>query len=128
MTDLRPSSSGPNAPQSKIDLSPSLGLRLGQDGSILDVVPGKAAFKVGIGPGMKVLAINSRRWSSEVLEEELAAARKPGESLELLIENGDILRTYKVDYHDGARHARLERIADKPDLLTQILKPQTSAD
>jgi predicted metalloprotease with PDZ domain len=109
----------------QIDLSPSLGLRLGQDGSILDVVPGKAAFKAGIGPGMKVLAINTRRWSSEVLEEELAAAKKPGESLEILIENGDILRPYKVDYHDGTRHARLERVADKPDLLSQILTSQT---
>jgi predicted metalloprotease with PDZ domain len=111
----------------QIDLSASVGLRLRQDGSINDVVPGKPAYRAGLGPGMKVLAVNMRRFGPEVLQEELAASKKPGQALELLVENGDIFRTYKVEYHGGARHPRLERVPDQPDLLSKILAPLTPA-
>jgi predicted metalloprotease with PDZ domain len=107
----------------RIDLSPSIGLRLAQDGTIDDVVPGKAAFQAGLGPGMKLLAINTRRFSPEVLQEALAASKKPDQKLELLVENGDIFRTFTLDYHDGSRHPRLERVQTQPDLLSKILAP-----
>jgi hypothetical protein len=42
-----------------------------------------------------------------------------------LLEDGDFYRTFKLDYHGGARHARLERLKDQPDLLTKILSPVT---
>jgi predicted metalloprotease with PDZ domain len=112
----------------EIDLSPSLGLRIRQDGGITDVVPGTAAYKAGLGPGMKVLAINTRRFSPEVLKEALAAAKRPGATLEVLVENGDDFTTFKLDYHDGARHPRLEHVADQPDLLSKILAPQLGHD
>jgi predicted metalloprotease with PDZ domain len=110
----------------QIDLSASLGLQLAQDGGIADVIPGKPADKAGLGPGMKVLAVNTRRFSPEVLQDALAAGKKPGTRMELLVENGDIFRTYVLDYHGGARHPRLERIPGRPDLLSQILTPLTS--
>ncbi|HLN29705.1 MAG TPA: hypothetical protein VK395_18310 [Gemmataceae bacterium] len=110
----------------QIDLSPSMGLRLGKDGDIMDVIPGKAAYKAGLGPGMKVLAINTRRFSPEVLQEALVASKKPGQALELLVENGDIFRTYQIDYHGGARHPRLERVKGQADLLSKILASVTS--
>jgi predicted metalloprotease with PDZ domain len=107
----------------QIDLSSSLGLRLSQEGVIADVVPGTPAYKAELGPGMKVLAINMRRFSPEVLHDALAASKKPDSTLEILVENGDIFRTYKVEYHDGARHPRLERLQGQPDLLSKILAP-----
>jgi predicted metalloprotease with PDZ domain len=110
----------------QIDLSPSLGLRLGQDGIIVDVLPGKPAYRAGLGPGMKVVAINTRRFGPEVLQEALSASKKPGQALELLVENGDSFRTYALDYHGGARHARLERVPEEPDRLSKILAPRTS--
>jgi predicted metalloprotease with PDZ domain len=110
----------------QIDLSPSIGLRLGQDGNIGDVVPGKAAYKAGLGPGMKVLAVNTRRFTPEVLQDALTAGKRPGQAIELLVENGDIFRTYTLDYHDGARHPRLERVRDQPDLLSPILASLTA--
>jgi predicted metalloprotease with PDZ domain len=107
----------------EIDLSPSIGLRLSPEGAVADVVPGKAAYKAGLGPGMKVLAVNSRRFGPEVVREALAACKKPGATLELLVENGDIFHTYTLDYHGGARHPRLERLRDQPDLLSKVLAP-----
>ncbi|MGH9675934.1 MAG: hypothetical protein ACRD36_02430, partial [Candidatus Acidiferrum sp.] len=110
----------------RIDLSASIGLLLTNEGAIGDVVRGTAAYKAGLGPGMKVVAINGRRFSPEILQEALAAAKKPDASLELLVENGDIFRTFTVEYHDGARHPRLERLPDQPDLLSKILAPRTA--
>ena len=46
-------------------LSSSIGLSLGQDGEISDVVLGTPAYKAGIGPGMKLVAVNARRFSPE---------------------------------------------------------------
>src|SRR2546426_8710581 len=40
------------------------------DGAILDVIPGTPAALVGIGPGMRLLAINGRKWSPDVRSEE----------------------------------------------------------
>jgi predicted metalloprotease with PDZ domain len=110
----------------QIDLSPSIGLRLAPDGVIGDVVRGKAAYKANLGPGMKILAINGRRFSPELLQEAVAGSKKPEATLEFLVENGDIFRTFTLDYHDGARHPRLERLAEHPDYLTAILAPRTA--
>ena len=110
----------------QIDLSSSIGINLTPEGVISDVVHGKAGYKAHLGPGMKVLAINGRRFSSELLQEAVSGSKKPEAELEFLVENGDIFRTFKLDYHDGARHPRLERLADKPDFLSKILASRTA--
>jgi predicted metalloprotease with PDZ domain len=109
-----------------IDLSPSIGLTLSPEGVIGDVTRGKAAFKAGLGPTMKLLAINERRFSPELLNEAIANSKKSDAPIELLVENGDIFRTFKLDYHDGARHPRLERLADQKDVLSEILAPRSA--
>jgi predicted metalloprotease with PDZ domain len=110
-----------------LDLSSSLGLLLSPEGTVIDVIPGKAADRAGVGPGMKILAVNSRRWTADRLNLAVAASKKPNSTLELLLEKDDLIRTYRLDYHDGPRHARLERVAKRPDLLAEILKPQAAA-
>jgi predicted metalloprotease with PDZ domain len=104
------------------DLSFSIGLLVGEDGSIIDVVPGTVAALAGIGPGMKVTAVNGRRYALPILREAVRAAKSIAEPIELLIENGELGKTYKLDYHDGERFPHLERDASKPDLLEQIVK------
>jgi predicted metalloprotease with PDZ domain len=108
-----------------IDLSTSLGLVLGQEGNIMDVVLGTPAYKGGIGPGMKVVAINGRKFSPKVLDEALVATKKPNNPVEVLVEDGDFYRTYKLDYQGGPRHPHLERIKGQPDYLDQIFTPVT---
>ncbi len=110
-----------------IDLRSSIGLVLGPDGAVKDVIAGKAADRAGIGPGMKLLAVNGRRWSSERLQTAIAQTRDRGK-LELLLENGDFFRTFALDYHDGARYPRLQRTSgETPDLISEILKPLAEA-
>src|SRR5262249_40934590 len=109
----------------RIDLSSSVGLRLSSEGAVLDVIRGKAADRAGVGPGMKLVAVNGGRFAAERLTEAMAAT-KGGGTLELLMENGDFFRTHVLNYHDGARYARLEQIADKPDLLGRILEARAT--
>jgi predicted metalloprotease with PDZ domain len=100
----------------------SLGLALSSDGSIGDTVEGMPAAKAGIGPGMKLVAVNGRRFSPDVLREALKAAKNGSAPIELLVENTDYYKTYKIDYHGGEKYPHLVRDDSKPDLLTEILK------
>jgi predicted metalloprotease with PDZ domain len=105
----------------------SLGFWVSQEsGSFGDVIVGSPAFKAGIGPGMKLIAVNGRKWSSAGLNAALVASRNSKQPIELTIENAHRFKTYSVDYHDGPRHPHLERVATKPDLLGEILKPRSS--
>lgn len=100
----------------------TIGLRLREDGSIIDTVEGMMAAKAGIGPGMKVIAVNGRRFSADVLHDAIKAAKGGSDPIELLVENTDYYRTFKLDYHEGEKYPRLVRDESKPDLLSEILK------
>jgi predicted metalloprotease with PDZ domain len=89
---------------------------------VIDVVPGSPAAQAGIAPGMKLLAVNGRRWTPDDLRAAIQQAKNGGAPIELLIENEDFFRTYSVDYHGGERYPHLERISGKPDLLGEIAK------
>lgn len=43
-------------------------------------------------------------------------------ALELLVENTDYFKTYKLDYHEGEKFPHLVRDESKPDLLSDIIK------
>jgi predicted metalloprotease with PDZ domain len=100
----------------------SLGLELGADGNIADTIEGMPAALAGIGPGMKLVAVNGRRFSPEVLKDALKAAKDGTAPIELLVENTDYYKTYKIDYHGGEKYPHLVRDESKPDLLSDILK------
>ena len=100
----------------------SIGLEMREDGAITDTIEGMAAAKSGIGPGMKLIAVNGRKYSPEVLRDALKAGNGGSAPLELLVENTEYYRTYKLDYHGGERYPHLVRDESKPDLLTEIYK------
>ena len=100
------------------DLTSSLGLRIGSEGSILDAIPDSPAAKAGIGPGMKIVAVNGRRFTPELLLTAIATAGK----LELLLENGDFFTTKSIPYSGGPRYPKLERSLAEPDSIGAIIK------
>lgn len=107
-----------------IDLTYSLGMTLkngdrpDEKGTVRDVWMGLPASNAGIGPGMKLIAVNGRRWTRDVLEKAL---REKG-PLELLVQNNDDFRTYTVDYRGGVRYPHLERVDGKADTLGEVVK------
>ena len=95
---------------------------LNEDGTISDITEGLPAAKAGIGPGMKLVAVNGRRFSPEILRDAVKATKNGNAPLDLLVENTDYYKTYKIDYHGGEKYPHLVRDDSKPDLLSKILK------
>jgi predicted metalloprotease with PDZ domain len=103
-----------------LDLSASLGLLVGRKKArIEDVIPGSAADRAGIAPGTRILAVNGRTYSREVLTDAVAATRS-GRSLELLVESAGFVRSHVLEYREGARFPVLVRDEARPDLLSEI--------
>jgi predicted metalloprotease with PDZ domain len=105
-----------------IDVAYSIGIDLREDGTITDTIEGMPAALAGIGPGMKLIAVNGRHYSPEVLRDALRAGKSSTAPLELLVENTDYFKTYALDYHGGERYPHLVRDESKPDLLSEIYK------
>jgi predicted metalloprotease with PDZ domain len=105
-----------------INASYSIGLELREDGTIVDTIEGGPAAKVGIGPGMKVIAVNGRRFNDDVFRDALHAAKTASEPIELIVENTEYFNTYKIDYHGGERYPHLVRDESKPDMLSDIIR------
>jgi predicted metalloprotease with PDZ domain len=101
----------------------SIGLWLKEDGVVTDTVEGLPAARAGIGPGMTLVAVNGRKFSKAVLGDALREAKNSPAALELMVENTEYYKTYKIDYHDGEKFPHLVRDESKPDLLSDIIKP-----
>jgi predicted metalloprotease with PDZ domain len=100
----------------------TVGLRLRDDGAVIDTIEGMMAAKAGIGPGMKIVAVNGHRFSADALHDAIKAAKSGSDPIELLVENTDYFKTFKLDYHEGEKYPRLVRDETKPDLMAEILK------
>ncbi|HET6724938.1 MAG TPA: M61 family peptidase [Gammaproteobacteria bacterium] len=99
-----------------------IGFTLNDKGDIRDVLWDGPAFKAGLGPGMKINAVNGVKFSPDVLIRAITDAKDSKEPIQLIVDNQGYIKTYEVDYHDGLRFAHLERVEGKPDLLSQIFE------
>lgn len=98
------------------NLAYSLGMNLREDGTVIDTWLGQPAANAGIGPGMKVTAVNGRRYTREVMEKALRAKG----AMELLVENNNEFRTHNVEYRGGIRYPHLVRDENRPDTLSAV--------
>ncbi len=106
----------------EINASFSIGLIVKDDGEIEDTIEGMDAARAGVGPEMKIVAVNGRRFSFQVFRDALFAGKTSSQPLQLLIENTDYFRTFNLDYHSGEKYPNLVRDESKPDVLTDILR------
>jgi predicted metalloprotease with PDZ domain len=102
----------------------SLGLRT-NDQTIEDVLVDSPAYKAGLGPGMKIVAVNGRQASDELLRQAIRDAKDNGPPVELIIENTGYFKVVKIDYHGGEKYPHLVREANARATLDDILKPMT---
>jgi predicted metalloprotease with PDZ domain len=105
------------------DLTYSVGFTLSHDANLTSVLWEGPAFKAGLKVGDKLVAVNGIAYDGDKLKEAITEAKGDKAPIELLVKDGDHYRTVQVDYHDGLRYPRLQRIAGKPDLLSDIYKP-----
>ncbi|WP_313535296.1 peptidase M61 [Sphingomonas sp.] len=107
------------------DLSYSIGLTVRANGLVRAVVWGAPAFRAGLRPGVRILAINGAAFGSEtILAAVRASARHP---LALTVEQDGGRSDRPIPYAGPLRYPRLERIADQPDTLGALLAPRRIA-
>jgi predicted metalloprotease with PDZ domain len=106
--------------QKRTEAGYSIGLRIKDDGSVIDAIPGSPAFTAGVAPGMKILSVSGRKWSPDALRGVLAASAANTTPIAMSIENTSVTKDVAIDYHGGLREPHLERTTN-PDVLGQIL-------
>lgn len=109
----------------RVDVWYSVGLRLNPDGTITDVLWNGPADKAKIAPGEKIIAVNGRVFSPEVLHENIREAKGKSEPIHLILQADSYISTAEIDYHDGERWPVLQRVDGTEDYLDEITKPLT---
>jgi predicted metalloprotease with PDZ domain len=102
----------------------SIGFTVDKNDTIVDAVEDRAAARAGVGPGMKLLAVNGRKYKVEVLDAAIAEAQVSHKPIELIVQSDDFLRTVSVPYYDGPRWPHLIPLSGRPDVMSQVLKPR----
>jgi predicted metalloprotease with PDZ domain len=105
----------------ELNLTYSLGMSLSKDGAVTGVMWGGPAFKAGLASGVRLVAVNSLAYKADSLKAAITQAAVDKKPLQLLLRRGDEYVTISMNYTDGLRYPKLERIEAKPDLLTSIL-------
>ena len=105
----------------------SLGLSARESGEVVDVHVGSPAFRAGLAPAVKIIAVNGREFSGSRIRHAVADAVKDSHAITLIVKDGEYYKTLAIDYHEGEKYPHLERDASKPDLLNEIIKAHADA-
>ena len=104
----------------------SIGLKVGADGAVTDAIVGSPAFEAGVSSGMKVIGVNGRVYSHDLLVDAIKAAKDTSQPVTLLVVADDYFRTCVINYHGGDKFPHLVRVADKPDYLDALIKSRVA--
>src|SRR5262245_45657380 len=102
----------------------SLGIHVTADGTVDDTAPGAPAYRAGISNGMKIVTVNSRRFSVDLLSRAIADSKNARTPMEFIVDNERYFVVTKIDYHGGLQYPHFERIGGTEDLLTTIAQPR----
>ncbi len=100
----------------------SIGLQVGADGMVGDSVVGSPAFEAGVSSGMKVVGVNGRVFTADLLGAAIKDAKQNSTPITLLVVVDEFYRTCTINYHDGPRYPHLAREEGKPDYLDELIK------
>jgi predicted metalloprotease with PDZ domain len=115
-----------------VDAYFSLGLLIKDDGTIGEVRFFSPAFEAKLSPGEKIVTINGRAFSPATLQQALTerksgyASSDAAEPIYMTVRIGSAEREVSVIYHGGERFPLLERNANTPDVLSDLLAPVTN--
>jgi predicted metalloprotease with PDZ domain len=106
-----------------IDTTSSIGIRAKEAGDLQDVIPGSPAYEAGLVPGMKLVAVNNRRFNFDILRDALLATSSAPATLTLLVETNEVFSQHTLQYGKGLQEPHLERDDSRPDLLEKHMAP-----
>ncbi|MGB6973896.1 MAG: M61 family peptidase [Terracidiphilus sp.] len=106
----------------------SIGLRLGNDGRIRDVLWNGPADKAQLAPGEKILAVDGQIFSSDTLRKAIRKAKDSTAAIQLIVQADSFVHNASIDYHGGERYPALERVSGTHDYLDEITTPLTKPE
>ncbi|MYN01957.1 peptidase M61 [Pseudoduganella sp. DS3] len=106
------------------DFTYSLGFNVGSEGKIEGIQWEGLGFQAGLSGNTTLLAVNGRAYKAEALRKAITEAKTSKKPIELLVKRGQQYRTIALEYYEGLKYPRLERIEGTPDRLEAILAPR----
>jgi predicted metalloprotease with PDZ domain len=106
----------------------SIGLQVSGDGMVTDAIVGSPAFQAGVSSQMKIVGVNGRVFTPELLSDAVKSSKDSSQPITLLVVVDDYFRTCTVNYHDGPRFPHLVRDDSRPDYLDDLIKPQAAGN
>lgn len=107
--------------RSQIDLSYSIGVTMGKGGAVAQVIWDSPAFAAGMTVGDTVVAVAGQEYSDERLIAAIKANKGVNMPIKLLVKSGTRYRDVTIDYRDGLRYPRLEKIGSGEGGLDKLL-------
>jgi predicted metalloprotease with PDZ domain len=105
----------------------SIGLQVGSEGVVTDAIVGSPGFEAGISSQMKIVGVNDRFYTPELLSDAIKSAKNTSQPITLLVVVDGYFRTCTINYHDGARYPHLVRVDERPDYLDELIKARAAS-
>jgi predicted metalloprotease with PDZ domain len=105
------------------NLSYSIGVSLGKDATVSNVVWGGPAYAAGLTVGAKIVAVDGRDYDSDGLKAAITAAKGGTQPIHLLISQGGRYRDVAVQWNGGLRYPTLEKVGKGEGGLDKLLAP-----
>ena len=109
-----------------VDAWYSAGLRLRNDGTIIDVRVFSKAEEAKFFPGEKIISVNDRIFSPDVLKAAIRQGKSSTEPIHFIVQSDTYVYSIDLNYHDGEKYPTLQRVEGAPALLDDIVKPMTA--
>lgn len=109
------------------DFTSSIGLRVKNDGSVVDAIPGMPAFEAGVSPYFRIVAVNGRQFSVEELKRAVRDSKSNSAPIKVTTMTAGKLADHEIQYHGGNNYPHLERVESSPNYLDEALKSLTPA-
>ena len=97
-------------------------------GTISDVRYGGPGDDARLYPGQRIISVNGKVYSPDVLLAAVAAAKGTSEPLHLVVEHEGGVIDVDLNYHDGNKYPVLQRVDGTPDYLDAIAAPLTTPE
>ena len=110
-----------------IDQTYGIGLAVKNDGDVLSTIWDSPAFKAGLAPGMKIIAINGTEFSGEVFKGALTQAKADKKPIELIVKQDKSIKVIRLDYSLGLRYPRLTKTGEGAGSLDRLLEAKTTS-
>jgi predicted metalloprotease with PDZ domain len=106
------------------DVSYSLGMVISKEGVVTSSIWNSPAFTAGLDVGTEIEAVNSEAYSADRIKAAIVAAKGTKLPIRLTVKNNDRFRDITLDYHDGPRYPRLQKVGTGEGGLDKLLTPR----